>query len=64
MRLVLNDHIFDFGALLRTTNNTSCHHRNIQMFMIDISKIKNELAPPIMDSMLNGRNIIYNFRNL
>ena len=32
--------------------------------MIDISKIKNELAPPIMDSMLNGRNIIYNFRNL
>ena len=64
LRLVLNDHVNDFGALLRTTNNTSYHHRNIQMLMIDISKIKNELAPPITDSMLNGRNIIYNFRNL
>ena len=64
LRLVLNDHVNDFGALLRTTNNTSYHYRNIQMLMIDISKIKNELAPPIMDSMLNGRNIIYNFRNL
>ena len=35
------------------------------MLMIEIYKIKNELAPPIMDSMLNRRNITYsNFRNL
>ena len=26
--------------------------------------IKNELAPPIMDTMLNRRNITFNFRNL
>ena len=50
LRLVLNDHVNDFGALLRTTNNASYHYRNIQMLMIDISKIKND--------------IIYNFRNL
>ena len=34
------------------------------MLMIELYKIKNELAPPIMDSMLNRRNITYNFRNL
>ena len=44
------------------SNDISCHHRNIQMLMIELYKIKNELAPPIMDSMLNRRNITYNFR--
>ena len=34
------------------------------MLMIELYKIKDELAPPIMDSMLNRRNITYNFRNL
>ena len=32
--------------------------------MIQLYKIKNKHAPQIMDSMLNRRNIIYNFRNL
>ena len=62
--LVLNDHVGDFEALLRKNNDISCHHRNIQMLMIELYKIKNELAPPIMDSMLNRRNITYNIRNL
>ena len=34
------------------------------MLMIQLYKIKNELASPIMDSMLNRRNITYNFRHL
>ena len=34
------------------------------MLMIELYKIKNELSPPIMDSMLKRRNITYNFRNL
>ena len=32
--------------------------------MIETFKIKYDLAPPIIDSMLNRRNICYNFRNL
>ena len=32
--------------------------------MIELFKIKYDLAPPIMDSMLNRRTICYNFRNL
>ena len=31
---------------------------------IELYKIKNELAPPIMDTVLNRRNVTYNFRNL
>ena len=34
------------------------------MLMIKLCKINKELAPLIMDSMLNRRNITYNFRNL
>ena len=34
------------------------------MPMIELYKVKNELAPPIMDTMLNRRNVTYNFRNL
>ena len=32
--------------------------------MIELFKIKHDLARPIMDSMLNRRTICYNFRNL
>ena len=64
LRLLLNDQVSDFEALLRKGNDVSCHHRNIQMLIIELYKIKNELAPSIMNSMLNRRNITYNFRNL
>ena len=49
LRLVLNDRVSDFGALLRKSNDISCHYRNIQMLMTELYKIKNELPPPIMD---------------
>ena len=32
--------------------------------MAELYKIKNELAPPIMDSMLNRRNVTNNIRHL
>ena len=64
LRLVLNDHVKDFEALLQKSDDISCHHRNIQMLMTEIYKLLNKLAPPIMDLMLNTRNITYNFRNL
>ena len=64
LRRVLKDRVSDFQALLRKSNNISCHRRNIQMFMIELYKIKNEFAPLILNSMLNKKNITYNFRNL
>ena len=34
------------------------------MLMIELCKIENQFAPPIMDSMLKRRNITYIFRNV
>ena len=45
-------------------NDITIHHRNIQTLMIELFKIKYDLAPPIMDSVLNRRTICYNFKNL
>ena len=49
--------------MLRNINDLTVQHRNIQTLMIELFKMKHDLAPPIMDSMLN-RAICYNFRNL
>ena len=64
LRIVLNDHISDFETILRNINDITIHHRIIQTLMTELFKIKHDLAPPIMDSMLNRRTICYNFRNL
>ena len=59
-RIVLNDYFRDF----ETMNDITIHHRNIQTLMTELSKIKYDLAPPIMDSLLNRITICYNCRNL
>ena len=64
LRIVLNDHISDFETMLRNINGVTIHHRNIQILMIELFKIKHDLASPIMDSMLHRRTICYNIRNL
>ena len=64
LRIVLNDNISDFEPMLRNMNDITIDHRNIQTLTIELFKIKYDLAPPIMDSMLNRRTICYNFRNL
>ena len=38
-------------------------NKNIESLMIEMFKIKNELDPPIMDSMFERRNESYNLRN-
>ena len=39
------------------------HHRNIQTLLIEIFNIKKGFAPPIMESILKGRNNTYNVRS-
>ena len=64
LRIVLNDHISDFETILRHMNDITIHHRNIQTLMIELFKINHDLAPLIMDSVLNRRTICCNVRNL
>ena len=63
LRIILGDDTSDFETLLENNNDICNHHRNIQVLMIEMFKIKNELAPPIMDSMFQRRNESYNLRN-
>ena len=61
--MLRNDHESDFEKLLHINNDVCNHHRNIQTLLIKNFKIKKGLAPPIMESILKGRNNIYNVRN-
>ena len=49
----------DFKSLLQIKDICS-HHKNILNLMIEMFKIKNQTAPPIMDSMFE-RRIFNNF---
>ena len=53
----------NFNILLGNNNDISNHHRNIQAFLTEVFKMKNELAPPIMESILNKRFNTYNLKN-
>jgi len=63
LRIILGDDINDFEILLQNNKDIRNHHRNIQTLMIEIFKIKNELAPPIMENMFERRSTNYNLRN-
>ena len=63
LRVILGDDLSDFESLLQNNKDICSHHKNIQSLMIEMFKIKNELAPPIMDSMFERRNESYNLRN-
>ena len=64
LRIVLNDNIIDSENVLWNMNDITIHHKNIQTLMTELFKIKYDLAPLIMDSLLNKRTVCYNFRNL
>ena len=64
LRIVLNDHFSDFETMLLNMNDITIRIRNIQTLMIELFKIKYDLALPMMDSLLNTRTNCYKFRNL
>ena len=61
--MLLNDHFNDFESFLHNNKDICSHHRNIQSLVTEMFKIKNELPPPIMDSMFERRNESYNLPN-
>ena len=63
LRVLPGDDLSDFESLLQNNKDICSHYNNIQNLMIEMFKIKNELAPPIMDSMFERRNESYNLPN-
>ena len=64
VRVILNDNDSDFEKLMQNNNDVCNHQGNIQTLLIGIFKIKKGFAPPIMGSMLKGRNNTYNVRSV
>ena len=62
-RSLKNDYSSDFNVLFENNNDICNHHRNIQALLTEVFNVKNELAPPIMESVLNTRFNTYNLRN-
>ena len=56
LRVLLGYDLSDFESLLQNNKYICIHHKNIKSLMTEMFKIKNELAPPIMDSMFERRN--------
>ena len=49
LRVVLGGDLSYFELLFQNNNDIYSHHKNVQSLMIEMFKIKNELAPPIMN---------------
>ena len=57
----MNDYSSDFNILLENNNGIWNQHRNIQTLLIEVFKMKIELAPMI-ESILNKKLNTYNLR--
>ena len=63
LRITLNYYLNDFNIVLENNNDIFNSHTNIQALLIELFKKKNELAPPIMESVLDKRFNTCNLRN-
>ena len=63
LKIILNDYPNNFNILLENNNDINNHQRNIQALLVEVFKMKNELASSTMDSILNKRFKTYNLRN-
>ena len=63
LKLVYSDNTSTFKELLDKDNYVSVHHKNIQVLTTEIYKTVNGLAPTIMYSIFEIKNIEYNLRN-
>ena len=63
LRVALNGYESDFETLLRKNNDVCNHQRNTDQNLIKIFKIKKDFAPPILGTILKGKNNTCNVRN-
>ena len=54
--VTLGDSLSDFESLLQSNKDICKHHKNIQYLIVEMFKVRNELALPIVDSKFERRN--------
>ena len=62
LRITYNDRKSSFEKLLRKDNTVSIHHRNLQVLATEIFKIKNNIAPKIINEIFQNMTSSYNLR--
>ena len=63
LRVILGDDLTGYESLLQNNRDIRSYHKTIQSLMIEIFKIENEFATPIMYSMFERRNESHNLRD-
>ena len=63
IRIVSSDNESSFENLLEKHKEITIHQRNLQILMIEVFKIINGCAPPIMDNFFIFRENTHNLRN-
>ena len=63
IRIVSSDNESNFENLLEKNKEITIHQRNLQILMIEVFKIINGYAPPIMDNFFIFRENTHNLRN-
>ena len=63
IRIVSSDIESNFENLLGKNKEITIHQRNLQVLMIEVFKIINGYAPPIMDNIFIFRENTHNLRN-
>ena len=61
--LITNDKTSAFEHLLQANNEITTHQRYLQVLMVEVFKIINRLAPPIMEDFFLFRENTHNIRN-
>ena len=63
LRLVYKDDHCSFEELLNKDNAVSIHHRNLQILVTEMYKVKNNLSSTIMSNIFQEDNTAYDLRN-
>ena len=63
LRIVYNDRVSKFNELLEKDKSVTIHSRNLQILATELYKVRNGLAPEIMNDVFQINPSIYNLRN-
>ena len=62
LRITYSDRTSTFEELLNKDNSASIHHRNLQVLVIELYKVKRNMAPEILNELFQNRTSSYNLR--
>ena len=62
LRITFKDSTSTFEELLSKDNSVSIHHRNLQVLAIEMFKIKNKMAPELLNEIFQEKTASYNLR--